>query len=297
MQSKNSTDIGIFFLQFIAKLPFAVIYLLSDIFYFIVFYIIKYRKEVVFQNLRNSFPEKSEEQLKIIRKKYFRHFCDLIMESIKMFNMTKADYKKHMEIKDAELINSYFEKKKSVVVLTMHFNNWEWSNCFPREIKHHVLGVYKPLHNKKYDNLMNGTREKQGAEMITNSNILRRIIQAEKTNEMIFIWLAGDQTPPSYHSLWFTFLNQEAMFYPGPAVIAKRFNYPIFFQKIEKQSRGRYVTTFEMLVKNPQDFSEKEILIKYIQKMEEEIRKNPEFYLWSHKRWKHKRPENIPLCC
>ena len=209
--------------------------------------------------------------------------------------MKKSDYEKRMEIRDAELINRYFDTGKSVVVLTMHYNNWEWSNCLPFKIKHLVLGVYKPLHNEKFDRLMNKSREKQGAELVPNSKILRRVIRAEQNNEMVFTWLAGDQTPPAFHSLWFTFLNQEAMFYTGPSTISKRFNQTVFFQKIEKKSRGQYVTSFEMLFENPQDYNENEILAKYIERMEALIRKNPEFYLWSHRRWKHTRPENIPL--
>ncbi len=295
MQSKILTNIDVFFLTLLSKLPFAFIYFLSDIFYFIVFYIIRYRKEVVLQNLKNSFPEKTLEEIKTIRKKYFRHFCDLTLESIKMIDLSNPDCEMRMEIKNAGIINRFYEDNKSVLVLTMHYNNWEWSNCLPREINHLVIGVYKPLHNKKIDSLVNKSRERQGVEMVANSNILRRIIKAGKNNEQVFIWLAGDQTPPVFHTHWFYFLNQEAMFYPGPARISKRFDFPIFFQKIEKKSRGKYVTSFEMLVENPASFSEKEIMGIYIRKMEEIIREKPEFYLWSHKRWKHKRPKDVPL--
>ncbi|MCG6186487.1 lysophospholipid acyltransferase family protein [Maribellus maritimus] len=295
MQLKISTDIGILFLRLISKLPFVFIYFLSDVFYFIVYYLIKYRKNVVLQNLKNSFPEKSHREIIIIRKKYFKHFCDLIFESIKMLDMKKSDYEKRMLIKNSKSINHYFEKGKSVAVLTMHYNNWEWTSCLPREIKHRVIGVYKPLHNKKFDVLINSSRKKQGAEMVSNSNVLRRIIRAEQKKEPVFVGLGGDQTPPFFHSLWYTFLNQETMFYPGPASIPKRFNHPVFFQIVEKISRGKYATRFELLVENPQDFSEKEIMKIYIQKMEEIISENPEFYLWSHNRWKHKRPENVPL--
>lgn len=295
MQKNFTTDVGIFFLKLVARLPFPVIYFLSDILYFVVFYIVKYRKEVVLQNLKNSFPEKTTQEIKTIRKKHYRHFCDLVMESVKMFHMTKSDYERGMEIGNPEIINEYFEKGKSVVVLTMHYNNWEWSNCFPREVKHRILGVYKPLHNERFDKLMTEAREEQGTEMVPNAKVLRRVIKAQQDNELVFTWLAGDQTPPAFHSHWFTFLNQEAMFYPGPAFISKRFNQPVFYHKIEKKSRGKYISSFELLVENPQDFSENEILARYIQKMEEIIRIKPEFYLWSHRRWKHKRPEDIPL--
>lgn len=295
MNSGLSTNIGIFFLKLISRLPFRVIYLLSDIFYIVVYYIIKYRKEVVAQNLRNSFPEKNETEIKSISRRYFRHFCDLTLESIKMHGMHEQDFRERITFKNPELVNSYSEKNKSVVVLTMHYNNWEWSASVPLHVKHTVLGVYKPLHNLKFDVFMNNTRAKLGAELIQNSQVLRRVIRAEQNKEPVFVWLAGDQTPPEFHKFWFRFLNQEAMFYPGPASISKRFNQPIIFQKLEKIGRGKYECSFEVLFENPAEVSEAEIINTYIGKMEEVIRENPEFYLWSHKRWKHKRPEGCEL--
>jgi KDO2-lipid IV(A) lauroyltransferase len=142
---------------------------------------------------------------------------------------------------------------------------------------------------------MNETREKQGAELVANTQVLRRLLKAEKNNEQVLSWLAGDQTPPFFHKFWIQFLNQEAMFYPGPATLSRRFNHPVFFQKTEKVSRGHYQTSFELLFENPHEVSEVEIMKKYIQKMEEVIYEKPEYYLWSHKRWKNKRPEKIPM--
>lgn len=209
--------------------------------------------------------------------------------------MNKNDLKKRVEAKNPELINRYFEEGKSVVVLTMHYNNWEWCVFISTLLNHTSLAVYRPLQNKYFDIYMNKTRGRFGTEMIKDAAVLRRILKAEKQKEPVFLWLAGDQTPPVFHKSWFTFLNQEAMFYPGPAFIAKRFNYPIFFQKIEKTGRGHYETSFELLFENPVEVSETEIITKYIRKMEEIIHEKPEFYLWSHKRWKHKRPKNLPL--
>jgi len=295
MNSGFSTNIGIFFLKVLAKFPFWLIYLLSDVFYWLVYYVVGYRKKVVTENLKNAFPEKSENEISIISKKYFRHFCDLTLETIKMRGMKPADFEARMKVTNAGLVNGYFERGKSVMVLTMHYNNWEWGVYLSVHLKHKSMAVYKPLQNLKIDWFMNKTRTKFGTELVKNDQIFRRVLQAEKQNEKVFIWLAGDQTPPVFHKFWYRFLNQDALFYPGPAVISKRFNQPVFFQKIEKTGRGKYETTFELLFENPAQFSETEIIKTYIRRMEEVIREKPEFYLWSHKRWKHKRPADLPL--
>jgi KDO2-lipid IV(A) lauroyltransferase len=278
-----------------ARFPFWFIYLLSGGFFSIVYYFPGYRRKVVRQNLKNAFPEKTEIEIKLIEKRFYHHFCDLTLETIKMRGMKPADFGVRMKVANAELINSYFEKGRSVMVLTMHYNNWEWGTYLSVHLKHKSLAVYKPLQDAAFDRLMNETRTKFGTELIRNDQIYKRVLKAEKQNELVFIWLAGDQTPPVFHKSWFRFLNQDALFYPGPAIISKRFGQPVFFQRIEKTSRGKYKTTFELLFENPTQFSETEIIKTYIRRMEEVIREKPEFYLWSHKRWKHKRPADLPL--
>ena len=219
MKSKISTHTGTFFLKLIAKLPFGCIYILSDIFYLMVYYVVGYRKNVVIQNLKNSFPEKTQKEVISISKKFFRHFSDITMETIKMYGMNKVDFVRRMQIKNADLINQYFENGKSVVILSMHYNNWEWGSSVSANLKHKCLGVYKPLHNSTFNTFINKTRGKNGLEMVSNADILRRIIKANKKNELILTWLAGDQTPPFYHKAWYNFLNQETLFYPGIASI------------------------------------------------------------------------------
>lgn len=269
--------------------------MMSDIFFFFVYYIAGYRKKVVLTNLRNAFPEKTDIEIKNIAKKYYRHFSDLMLESIKMSHMSVGDFKKRVIIENPELVNQFYDKGKSIMVLTMHYNNWEWSSCFPLYLKHTIIGVYKQLHNQRFDEFTYQNRTQMGGELVQNKNILRRIIKAEKQKESVFVWLAGDQTPHLEQNFWFTFLNQDALFYPGPAVISKKFDLPVFFQKIEKTGRGKYKTTFELLFENPNLFNEAEIIKIYIKQMEKVIREKPEYYLWSHRRWKHKRPDGIEL--
>lgn len=246
-------------------------------------------------NLEHSFPEKSKKEIKTITRKFFRHMGDLTVEIIKMGTMTKRDFRERMVFTNPGLINNYFRRGKSVIVLTMHYNNWEWSSCVPMFLKHKVLGAYKPLHNSRFDQYLNDIRSQTGSTLISNSQVLRTVIAADKKNEPVFLWLAADQTPPVFHKFWMLFLNQEALFYPGPATISKKFNHPVFFQKIEKTGRGKYQSSFELLFENPEEKSEAEIMKAFIDKMEQEIKSKPEYYLWSHKRWKHKRPAGVPL--
>lgn len=295
MKSDLSTDIGIFFAKVFSRFPFWLVYLLSDIFFLINYYLIAYRKKIVQKNLRNVFPQKSEKEIQGICKKFYRHFSDLMLETLKMRGMKEADFKERMQVSNAELINSYFEKGKSVTILTMHYNNWEWGTFLSRYLKHKSLAVYKSLSNKKFDNYFKKTRSRFNAKLVKDKHILRHLIRYQRKEIPVFIWLAGDQSPIEAHDYWYKFLNQEAMIHPGLALISKQFNYPIFFQKLEKTERGKYLTTFELLCENPAEKSENEIIKLYIDKMEQIIREKPEFYLWSHNRWKRSRPEGVPL--
>jgi len=295
MNKGNTSHTGIFVLNLVAKFPFRALYLLSDMFFLLVYHVVRYRKKVVMENLQNSFPEKTKKELKTIARKFYRHFADLTLETIKLANIGETEFKKRMIVKNPELINRYFEQKKSVVVLTMHYSNWEWGSAFPLFLRHKILGVYKPLHNLRFDRYMNQNRARFGAEMVSNSLILRRVIKAYNEQQPVFIWLAGDQTPPWFHKFWLMFLNQETMFYPGPAILSQRFNCPVIFQKTVKKKRGFYETTFEVLFENPAQFGATEIMKAYIQKMEETIGEEPAYYLWSHKRWKNKRPADVEL--
>ena len=295
MSSSFATNTGIFFLTLISRLPFRIIYIFSDFLYFVLYYIIRYRKAVVLENLQNSFPEKSSAEIKKISRKFFHYLADLTIEIVKMAGMRNSDFRKRMNVENPELLYGFFLRGQSVVVLSMHYCNWEWSSSVSLFVKHKLLGVYKPLHNKNFDRFVNQNRANTGSEVVQNSKILRRLVEAEKNKQPVLIGLIADQTPPKFHKFWLNFMNQETMFYTGPAAISKRFNYPVFFQKMEKTGRGKYRTKFELICEKPAEMSEAEIMKIYIRKMEEVINRHPEFYMWSHRRWKHKRPGDIPL--
>lgn len=295
MNSRYLTKIGIFFLKILSRFPFWFIYQISDFIYFFVNYIFRYRKKVIVTNLENAFPEKSNEERQQIINLFYRHFCDLMLESVKVSKMSDDDFNERLEIENAEILNQYYDQGKSVVALTMHYNNWEWGTHLSKYVKHKILAVYKPLHNVEFDKYMVNTRTTDGVELIKNNQILRRILQAKKNKEPVIIWLASDQTPPLFHASWYIFLNQEAIFYPGPASLSKQFNLPVIFQRVEKTSRGKYKSIVEPMIERPSEMNESDIIKVYIKRMEEVIHQKPEFYLWSHKRWKHQRPSNIKL--
>ncbi len=293
--NKPATRILIAILRIVSILPFRILYLISDGIYPIIYNLIGYRKKVVRANLRNSFPEKPEKELNEIAGKFYRHLCDLFFESIKVRSMNAAAFASRFTVKGADQVNRFFEEGRSVIILGTHYCNWEWMISLPLWLKHKILLVYKPLQNEIFDRYLNETRQLQGGRVVSMAVTLRTVIEADKNHEKILTWLAADQTPPWNHKFWTLFFNQEAMFFNGPAKIARRFNHPVFFQYIRKTSRGHYETGFELLFENPQEVDEVMIIKTYVKKLESLIRENPEYYLWSHKRWKHNRPSGMPL--
>jgi len=290
----NKTLTGILIL--VSRLPFGVIYGLSDFFYLLVRYVIKYRKKVIIENLSYAFPEKSDKEIKKLTAKYYRHFCDLSLETVKLLHMGREQVNKRIKYKGAELLNKYFKEGNSVIVLAMHHNNWEWCSSVQLFIDHLVLMVYSPMRgNNAFEEFLIHSREQWGGVCVPIHKSARTILEFNKQGRPTALWLAADQAAKATSKFWTVFLNREAPFFSGPEKIAKKTNQPVFFHQIRKTGRGKYEVEFIPLFKNPAEVTEKDILLGYVRKMEEIIRKEPEFYLWSHRRWKHKRPENIPL--
>ncbi len=287
---KVFTHIGTSIMTAISWLPTWIVYLKSDFLYYLIYYIIGYRKDVVYDNLSHAFPEKSKAEISSIAKKYFRHLCDLTVEGIMLKSISSNKLQERMHVTNPELVNSYFEKGESIIVLTMHYNNWEWNSILPTDFNHKILLVYNPARNLTFDSYMNKNRSRFGGELVSTKKILRTILNYQKQNTPTFTWLCADQRPKSNTRFWTTFLNRDAGFFPGPESLAKHTNQTILYQHTRKVKRGYYETTFSLLAENPKNLPQDEVLKRYIAKIEEDIREQPEFYLWSHKRWKHKKP-------
>jgi len=293
-RSLNQMIVGVIIL--ISWLPFWILYIISDFLFLLINYVIRYRKKIIIENLTNAFPEKTDKEIKIIVRKFYRNFCDLAIETVKHYNLSETQIKKRITYKGTDLLNNYFDKGKNVIVLAMHHNNWEWCSSVQLFLNHVVLMIYDPIRgNQAFEKFLLKSREKWGGLGIPVHKSVRTIFDLNKKGKHTVLWLAADQTPAETSKFWALFLNREAPFFSGPEKIAKKTNQPVIFHRTKKIKRGYYEVEFITLFENPAEVSEKDILLGYIEKMEEIIREEPEFYLWSHRRWKHKRPEGIPL--
>jgi len=293
--NKIITNTGILLLKGVSYLPFGLLYLLSDAMYLVVYHLVKYRRGVVESNLRNSFPGKEEAWIAQTAGDYYRYMCDIFVETLKTRTLSAEQLARRMVIVNPEVLNRFYDQGKSVTVMAVHYGNWEWLEHMHLHIRHRQLFVYKPMSNEFFNRFMNGIRSRFGGETTAMNVLLRKLIKARQAGERVMTWLAADQTPPWYHSFWTRFLNQETQFFRGPAQIAKRFGQPVVLQTIRRKSRGHYETSFEVLFEHPEGVDEETIILTYVAKIEAHIQRDPACYLWSHRRWKHHRPDEHPL--
>ncbi len=275
-----------FVLYLISLLPFPVLYLLSDILYVFLYYIFKYRRKVVAKNLLNSFPEKTKSELEQIEKRFYRHLADLMFESVKTISISANEIKKRFVFKNLEILTKYLQNGRSVIAVSGHYGNWEWGPVATGlELKEKVLVVYKPLSDKRFERLMNTMRSRFGSIMVPMKLTMRKVI--EYKNEPNVLVLVGDQTPTREESQYFTkFLNQQTAVFLGVEKIALKTNNPIVYFSINKTKRGYYECVVKSLIDSPELTSEHEITNLHIGELEKNIRFKPEYWLWSHKRWK-----------
>ena len=271
--------------------PDWILYKISDFLYWILHSLIGYRKKVVRENLSNSFPEKTKKELLKIETNYYKYLCDIILESIKTITMSDRYVRKHLTFHDSEMINSFYNENQSFLAVMGHFGNWEMAGpCFSLHNKHQLNVVYKPLSNIYFEKLFAKTRTKFNTEIIPMDKTLRAMAANKK--RLTATALIADQTPSDIKTgLWIDFLKQDTIVCTGPEKIAKMFNYPVVYMHIDRVKRGFYEITPTVLFDKPKETEENEITIAFNKKLEEEIIKKPETWLWSHKRWKHKKKD------
>ncbi len=279
------------FLNFLASLPFSFLYFISDILFFLLYYVVKYRKKIVKQNLINSFPNKSINEIEMIQKEFYRHFCDLIIESVKSVGMTSNDFLTRYKVKNMDMLFEYSQNKQSVILLSSHHSNWEWVCFFPSVLKEHfkVLAVYQPLSNKNFDAYIKETRQKHSGELIAMKETFKAVLAAAQNKEVTMTWMAADQSPSKEAGIWFNFLNQDTAFFGGYEKIAKKTNQPVIFVDVKKVGRGYYEIELILISKQVQEMQDNFIVQKYSQLTENQILRQPAYWLWSHNRWKHQR--------
>lgn len=274
-------------------MPLALIYLVSDFFYFIIRFIIPYRKKVILENIKNSFPEKSEKEQKQIAKKFYRFFANLFAESIKNLFISEKNLRKRIVVRNPEIMDDLYKEGRSVLFLSSHFNNWEFlitaqSLLFDFQ----AIGIGTPLSNKFWDAKINARRERFGMKVVNAKNY-KEVITNYKDKPTATLIL-GDQNPgKNENCYWTKFLNQETAFFFGAEVLANEFDMPVIYASIQRLSRGKYELVLELISKTPREETYGAITSNYISILEKDIISNPEYWLWSHKRWKKTVPENI----
>lgn len=279
---------GTFFLYLVSLLPFWFLYLVADVLFALLYYIVGYRRIVVQENLLNSFPEKSTGERKVIEKKYFKYMADLMMETIKSVSMPAKSVRKRMICTNPELMEHYFSQGKSIIAAAGHYGNWEMACLsFGFLTDKRRMIVYKPQSNEVFTDFFNSTRSRFGATMISMRQTLRKMI--EYKNQVTFTVLASDQTPTREDAKHFVnFLNQPTAVFLGVEKLSKVINCVVIFYKIDLIKRGYYTYTFVPLVENPKETKPYEITEIHVKYLESLIKEKPEYWLWSHRRWKIK---------
>jgi KDO2-lipid IV(A) lauroyltransferase len=278
------------FLYLLSLLPFPLLYLFSDFVYFLMYYVLGYRKEVVYTNLRNAFPEKTEAELLLIRKNFYKYLCDLFLETFKTLTISPAEAKRRcvMSPQAEAIFANYDAAQKSVIIVMGHFGNWEWSgNAFSLTCKQQLYVIYHPLSNTYFDRLMYDMRSRFGTKLIAMRDTYKDMIRfKDEVNATAFI---ADQTPSPEHAYWTTFLNQDTPVFWGTEKIARKVNYPVVYSSVKRIRRGYYEIQAEVLFDSPRNTFDGEISEAHTRKLEREIQAQPEIWLWSHRRWKHTR--------
>ncbi len=281
--------ISIPWLYLISWLPFWALYLLSDGMRFLLFGLIGYRKKVVLTNLRNSFPEKSEVEIQTIARQFYRNFCDLVLETLKTLTIGPAALKKHVLFEDRSVFQQYFDQEKSVIVVMGHIGNWELGGArFALEPIHPLYVIYHPLHNPYFDRLVYHMRTRMGNRLYAMKDTIRSMMaNRDQVTATAFI---ADQTPSPQSAYWTTFLNQDTPIFTGTEKLARKLGFPVIYVSLHRVKRGLYAIKPEVLIEDPKSTAPNEISEMHTRRLEQDINAYPDTWLWTHRRWKHKRP-------
>ena len=277
------------FIWLISLLPMRVLYVISDFFYVLIYYVIGYRKKVVFTNLKLSFPEKLDKELHTITKKFFRHFTDIFIESIKAFTISEKEIIKRYQVINPELINEIAKKGKSIALVGSHYANWEWLISLPASLDITVFGAYTKLENKYFEKAVKKSRSRFGVVGYKTSDVIKKLKSNIKNETQGLYLLLSDQSPQLRKThYWANFMGIKVPVHTGAEMLSKKFDLAVINYKTTKIKRGYFQVEFELITENPKEYDNYQITDKYLRITEDHIRQQPEYYLWSHKRFKHK---------
>lgn len=277
------------FIWVISILPFRLLYFLSDVLYLFIYRIFGYRKKVVRDNLKLVFPEKSEQEIIKITSKFYHHLCDMILESLKSLSINEEDIKARYKFTNIELIKGLEQKEKSIILMCAHYGSWEWIFILQRYLNHKGYAIYKRLANKYFDRLVRKIRAKYDTHLITTKETFEVLSKSQAKGELSINGFVSDQSPKPWKALhWNKFMNITVPMHTGAEYLAKELDMAVVFFKVKRIKRGFYETTFEIIAENPKEFKNYAITDIFFKNVEKQIEEAPEYYLWTHKRWKHR---------
>ncbi|WP_166923469.1 lysophospholipid acyltransferase family protein [Flavobacterium poyangense] len=276
-------------LWLISILPFRLFYWFSDFVFFLVYYVLGYRRKVVRENLTLTLPHLSDAERKVIEKKFYQHMCDMFLETIKTMSISPEEMDKRFRVTNLELVNEYAKKNKSVILVASHYASYEWLLTINPKIDFKGIAVYKKVANPYFDKLVRKIRSKYDTELVETKKAIPTMAQNQRDGILSMYGLASDQSPKLdriFHSM--QFMGIQVPVHTGAEMLAKKYNLSVIFVKVKKVGRGYYEATFESLADDPNEYENFEITEKYLKEVEKQIYETPEYYLWTHKRWKHR---------
>lgn len=278
----------------VSILPWRIFYALSTLVYYIVYYIIGYRRKTVAENLHLVFPEKSEKEIKKITKDFYRHMCDMFLEMTKSLTISRKELIKRYKVVNLEEFHAYEKKNKSIITLMGHYGSFEWSNAVDLVSINPCVGIYKQIANKHFDDLAHKIRGRFNSRLIPSHKVARQIIKDKQENNICSYGMISDQSPKVHNSkYWTDFMGVKVPIFLGGEFLAQRLDVIVLYLHVEKVKRGHYEVTFVPISENSKEEDKFVIINKYLRLLENQIREKPEYYLWTHKRWKH-RDSKIP---
>lgn len=275
----------------LSLLPFRVLYGISDFFYLIMYHIVGYRKKVVRKNLSSSFPEKTSQELKEIERGFYHWLCDYFVETLKLLTVSDETLLKHIEFRNAEQIEEYYDKGQTCAAILGHYCNWELLSATGLAFKRHkeaVCGlIYHPLRSKIFDMLFKDIRQSKGGVCIPKQEILRYLVRYKREKRMWLFGYISDQSPKYLNiHCWLPFLNHDTPVFTGGEKIMKKMNDAVFYVDMQRPERGKYICTFRLITDKPVEMQENEITKIFFEMLENTIKRDPRLYLWTHDRWK-----------
>lgn len=282
----------------VSLLPLTILYAISDGIYYMMYYVVRYRRHLVRKHLIDCFPEKSDEERLKIEREFYSWLCDYIVETIKLFTMSKKQIKKRMQFIGAEKVRESCQKGQSCAVYLGHYCNWEWITSLQLWVGEDIAcgQLYHPLENKAFDKLFLYLRNRLGAQCIPMAESIRKIMKMRQEDKPIVIGFIADQVPlwNNIH-YWTDFLHHDTPVFTGTEKIARKMNFAVYYLDIQRLKRGYYQAEFKLLTEIPKEKKEFEITETYIRELEKTIQRQPAFWLWTHNRWKRTREQWLKI--